>query len=170
MLKTLQKYLIFLPNPQSSIPTWPQHRDVCERITSKEFPSTSNTDRFNAEQAAMFVSENQERLVSSTLPSVSSMHASPTLTVLDKWPRPLPRQEKINLINFLKFYKQKTQHSTRRKISLVEKMNFIPPEKKRPFWLSSENVRTFPFLNWDPGVVVRGTQWILGWEWKRRRG
>ena len=75
-------------------------------------------------------------------------------------------RKKNNLINF-KFYKQTTQHSTRRKISSVEKMNFIPPEKKkRPFWLSSENVRTFPFLNWDPGVVVRSTKWTLGWAGK----
>ena len=53
-MNTLLEY--FLPNTNSSIPTWPQDRYESDRTTSKDFPSTSNTDLITAEPLAMFAS------------------------------------------------------------------------------------------------------------------
>lgn len=53
-MNTLLEY--FLPNPNSSIPTWPQDRYESDRTTSKDFPSTSNTDLITTEPLAMFAS------------------------------------------------------------------------------------------------------------------
>ena len=56
----------FLPNPCSSKPTWPQDRDVSDRTTSKDFPSTSNTDLNTTESLAIFVSSFAAGIVSRT--------------------------------------------------------------------------------------------------------
>ena len=63
----MKHFKIFSPSPDSSIPTCPHEIDVPDKITSKDLPSTSNTDRNKTQPSAMFISFSEEKkLVSSS--------------------------------------------------------------------------------------------------------